>query len=617
MPRIKILPDILANKIAAGEVVERPASVVKELVENALDAGSARITIEIENGGRNLIQVADNGAGMGSDDAMLALERFATSKLHTDDDLAAIRTLGFRGEALPSIAAVSKMTLTTREADADSGVRIQIEGGKILQVVETGAPQGTLIQVARLFFNTPARRKFLKSIPTEMGHIADIVAGMALGYPQVHFKLVHNGKTVKQWPGTSEPVERVADVMGQQVDRDDLIAVSSDDDDVAVSGFLAPARLARSTSRGTYLFVNGRRVRDRVIQHALFEGYHGRIMKGQYPLGVLFVKLPYDQVDVNVHPTKHEIRFADQRGVHRLVQSAVAAALARDERRMWQVAETRPADRPGKVAEAAPTYEFQHVTKPRPSADTPPEPVMPPQNRRTAFPDSSQRVSFSDLKPPSIGLIQKTKRPERTTPAQAPLWQSHGFADLTVIGQFRGTYIMCQDGDDLVLIDQHAAHERIVFEQLSRPSGRIEAQQLMIPETVELGFAEAQALTGLLPALNEMGLAIEPFGGTTFAVKSVPTLLGDRNIEGLVRDLAEKSVQIGVDAGIDRALEECRMVMACHNAVRANQHLTDVQIQTMLAQLDRCESASHCPHGRPTWVRWTLRDLEKAFGRTN
>lgn len=626
MSKIRILPDILANKIAAGEVVERPASVVKELVENALDAHSDRITIEIKNGGRSLIQVADNGCGMGTDDAMLALERFATSKLRSDADLAAIQTLGFRGEALPSIAAVSKLTLITREADAQVAVQVQIEGGKILQVIETGAPQGTLIKVAQLFFNTPARRKFLKSTATEMGHIADTVAGMALGYPQVHFKLSHNGKTVKLWSGVNDPAERVADVIGQ-VARKDLIAVTAQRNAHELSGFVAPARMARSTSRGSYFFVNGRRVRDRTIQHALFEGFHGRMMKGQYPLSALFLKLPFDEVDVNVHPTKHEVRFADQRGVHNLVQYAVAEALTHAEQRLWQVPDT-PDDSHSEAGEQNLANQVG-VREPAPdyAAEVPPQhtpPIQAPDIHVASVQDKSpspalvqepsayhppQRVSPFWGKAPS-----KKQRPE---PSQVPLWQTRGFSDLTVIGQFRGTYIICQDGNDLVLIDQHAAHERIVFERLNREQGPVEAQQLMIPETIELSFAEAQMLAQLAPDLNAMGLEIEPFGGNTIVVKTIPTLLSDHNIEQLVRELAERSVEIGMGSGMTRILEACRMVMACHNAVRAKQHLTGEQIQAMLTQLDQCTNSAHCPHGRPTWIRWTLRDLEKAFGRTN
>jgi DNA mismatch repair protein MutL len=598
MPRIRILPDILANKIAAGEVVERPASVVKELVENALDAQSSRIIIEIENGGRSLIQVADNGIGMGRDDALLALERFATSKLHSDDDLTAIRTLGFRGEALPSIAAVSKLTLVTRETDAATGVQVQMDGGKMVQVTEAGAPQGTLIRVARLFFNTPARRKFLKSTGTEMGHVADNVAGMALGHPQVHFKLMHNARLVKQWPKVNDPIERAADVLGPS-SAGELIRIESRSGELVVTGYAAPAGMARATSRGAFFFVNGRRVRDRVIQHALSEGYHGLMMKGRFPVAALFLQMPFDQVDVNVHPTKHEVRFADPRRVHDLVRQAVAGALARSERRLWSPGRESAADHGEAVDEAAAGYPSV------PPADRPMPPPVPAGGFAGERPVAAPRAAGFNGKP----LPQAPAH-------QQDLWTAHGFADLTILGQFRGTYIIAQDGNDLILIDQHAAHERIVYEHLSRPGGRPEAQQLLVPETVELSFSEAEMLAKLLPGLDDMGLEIEAFGGTTFAVKAVPSILSSHDTGRLVRELAERSVEIGLGTGLERIMEECCMVMACHRAVRANQRLDDTQIRHLLAGLDGCRTPSHCPHGRPTWIRWTLRDLEKLFGRS-
>jgi DNA mismatch repair protein MutL len=587
MARIRILPDILANKIAAGEVVERPASVVKELVENALDAGADRILVEIENGGRALIQVADNGAGMGRDDALLALERFATSKLLTDDDLSAIRTLGFRGEALPSIAAVSKLTLTTHEPGADSGTQVRVEGGKILQVTEAGAAPGTIIQVAQLFFNTPARRKFLKSTTTETAHIADTVAGMALGYPSIHFKLMHNAKVVKQWPRVDDPALRAADVLA--LSASDLISIAASEGDLALSGVAAPARQARATSRSIYLFVNGRRVRDRVMQHALLEGFHGRLMTGQFPLAALFLNLPCDQVDVNVHPTKHEIRFVDSRRVHALVQAAVVRALSTAEKRLWR------------APQAPPPEPFQGVAEP-----------APPYSRTVAQNGEEWLPAPAAASTP----VQITPVPPAAALAQQPLWAGRRFADLTVIGQFRGTYLICQDGDDLILIDQHAAHERIVYEALGQRAGRIEAQHLLLPETVELSFGEAALLTELIPGLAALGLEIEPFGGNTFVVKSLPTLLGEQSAEGLVRALVEHGLETGLANSLDRVMDECRRVMACHRAVRANQRLNETQIRHLLLQMDHCPNAAHCPHGRPTWICWTLRELEKAFGRS-
>ncbi len=612
MKRIRILPEILANKIAAGEVVERPASVVKELVENALDAQSTRIVIDIDNGGRSSIRVGDDGTGMHPDDALLALERFATSKIHSDQDLYAIETLGFRGEALPSMAAVSKMTLVTRPRGADTGVEVRIHGGRIMDVTETGAAQGTVVSVERLFYNTPARRKFLKTIPTEMGHIADTVAGMALGRPRVHFKLTHNGRTVKQWTRTSDARTRVAEVLGQ-VAAGDLIELKADAGPLRLNGHLGPARLARSTSRGIYLYVNGRRVRDRVIQHALFEGYGGRLMKGRFPLAVLFLELPFDQVDVNVHPTKHEIRFADQRRVHRFVHQQVADTLGRTDRRLWAAGTEPVGESPAAVAQPVPTY---RIEAPKP-------PAAENADARTfdysSPPDgATDRPMAKPVRTPGAQVLtaDDTEVRRSTHDVQQKIWDREGFADLQVIGQFQGTYLICQGEGGLILIDQHAAHERVVYERLGRrTSGRIESQRLLMPETVELGFAGARVLGELIPRLDEMGLEIEPFGGTTFVIKSAPALLDDHNLGRLVADLVDKAVETGLNRGLEQVLDECRKVMACHRAVRANQRLTDEQIRQLLDQLDRCREPSHCPHGRPTWIQWTPRDLEKAFKR--
>lgn len=622
MARIRILPDILANKIAAGEVVERPAAVVKELVENALDAGAGRIVIDIENGGRTLIQVADNGAGMGHDDALLAIERFATSKLHTDADLLAIRTLGFRGEALPSIAAVSKLTLTTREQGAAGGVQVRIEAGKILQVTETGAPQGTLVRVAQLFFNTPARRKFLKTVNTEMGHIADTVSGMALAYPEVHFSLTHNAKAIKQWPRVTEGIERAADVLGP-ADPLELTALDARDGSLRLTGWIAPARLARNTSRGTFFFVNGRRVRDRIIQHALFEGFHGRLMKGRFPLAVLFLNVPFDQVDVNVHPTKHEVRFADQRGVHDLVQTGVTQALEAAERRLWAVA---PPQANGATSYAEPDTHVSVADIRAAEPDTGYSALrpVPSSHEKDRGLHTAVTAQAGDPAEARNTLRRAEASPPhgfgRSDPAQAPgkqqsLWDPTRLSDLTVIGQFHGTYLICQDGDDMVLIDQHAAHERVVFEALGRRVGRVESQRLLLPETIEVGFAEARALEPFIDELHAMGLEIEPFGGTTFAVKAVPSGIDNCDIADLVRELAQRCLEIGLNADLDKTMEACRMVMACHKAVRAKQQMNAVQIRRLLEQLDGCRNPNHCPHGRPTMIRWPLRDIEKAFGR--
>ncbi len=615
MSKIRILPEILSNKIAAGEVVERPASVVKELVENAIDAGSSRIIVEVEQGGRKMIRVSDNGQGMNRDDALLCLERYATSKIASDPDLFCIRTLGFRGEALPSIAAVSRFTIVTRETDADVATRIAVAGGQIKKVTDIGAPAGTLIEVAGLFYNTPARRKFLKSINTEMGHIADTIASMALCRPGVQFRLVHNQRVVKDWAPATDPMDRAIDVLGASVKKE-LQPIERVGDAATVSGWVAVPRLNRSTARGIYLFVNGRWVKDRVIQHALFAGYSGRLMKGQYPVAVLFLEVPFDQVDVNVHPTKHEIRFVRQKMVHDTVRESVAEALQKSDPTRWQPPEAAEPSTPAAmpiVSEPRTAYAAPAVAPRSSAAPRPPKPSSISNHPSPPMADDL-RQSVS-----SMALSSTTDPPPLAEPTggQVPLWKKRYFTDLSYIGQFQGTYIICESGDGLIIIDQHAAHERIVFETLKRQADAHApaVQRLLLPETIELGFREAQILETLAPELDRFGLEIEPFGGNTFVVKSMPTLLHGGDIPGMISEIVEKTADIGIHAQLDTILDQCLMVMACHNAIRAHQHLDAAQVKAMLAQLDGCDNPSHCPHGRPIWIRWRVRDLEKQFQR--
>ncbi|MGD8210769.1 MAG: DNA mismatch repair endonuclease MutL [Desulfobacterales bacterium] len=620
MSKIKILPEILSNKIAAGEVVERPASVVKELVENALDAGSTRIMIDIEKGGRSLIRVSDNGSGMGRDDALLALERYATSKIYKDQDLFRIQTLGFRGEALPSIAAVSRFTLVSRDQSADAGIEISVEGGKIKDVTDIGAPKGTMVTIRQLFFNTPARRKFLKTIGTEMGHIADRVASIALGHPGVQFRLTHNGNIVKDWPSTSTPLDRVVNVLGSDL-KNNLHSIEFQNNAVSISGWISSPRMTRRTSRGLFIYVNGRFVRDRSVQHALFEGYSQRLVKGQFPIAALFINVPFEEVDVNVHPTKSEVRFARQRDIHEAVKQAVAKTLFAADKTGWDTRKnsTEEAFRPpGQVSEKAQRDwgfgigDFE---------------LKKSEVKSQFYSDSSNGDKHHGI---PDERLPRSARPETRTPqpatrnsqptprlTQTTIWQKKRFGDMRIIGQLHNTYIIGEADEGLILIDQHAAHERILFEQFSdrATNSPKAAQRLLVPESVELGYREAKALEKLIPNLAELGLDIEPFGGNTFVIKSVPPLLAQREVKPLLVEIVEKIVEIGSSTGLAELLDECRMVMACHGAIRANQALSDKQISGLMTQLDECHNPSHCPHGRPTWIRWDIRTLEKSFKR--
>ena len=607
MSKIKILPEILSNKIAAGEVVERPASVVKELIENSLDADSTRIFVDVEKGGRNLIRVSDNGSGMSRDDALLAIERYATSKIYNDQDLFCIHTLGFRGEALPSIASVSRFSIVTRDDTADVGVEISVDGGTIKKVTEVGAPKGTMVTVRQLFFNTPARRKFLKTIGTEMGHIADRIASIALGNPGVHFRLGHNDKIVKDWQVTSESFDRVADVLGKDL-KGNLHSIEFENNGIAIGGWISDPRITRRTSQALYLYVNGRLVRDRIIQHALFEGYSQRLVKGQFPVAVIFIKVPLDEVDVNVHPTKNEVRFARQREVHEAVRRAVAQTLYEVDRPVWGTSKMEKHKAFSEVSQVSESIESEFGGLPSSS-----EGLQVGGERPVPW----MKASSPNEHPTRNPQPQTRNLQSATRFAQSDVWSKKQFSDMRTIGQFSNSYIVCEAEEGLILIDQHAAHERILFEKFSTQSAKTKqsTQRLLVPETIELGYREAGVLETILPDLKELGLEVEPFGGNTYVVKSVPSLLADREIKPLIIEIVEKIVEIGSAQGLTGALDKCRMVLACHGAIRANQALSETQIKALLEQLDECHNPSHCPHGRPTWIRWELRALEKLFKR--
>lgn len=624
MSRIQILPDILSNKIAAGEVVERPSSVVKELLENSIDANSSRIIIDIENGGRSLIRISDNGSGMNRDDAMLSIERYATSKIRTDADLFSIKTLGFRGEALPSIASVSHFSLITRDEYSETGTQILVDGGKIKSVTEVGAPVGTMIDVKNLFYNTPARRKFLKSTNAEMGHIADILSGIALGRPEIGFQLVHNGKMAKKWPVSSNPLDRISAVFGQDIRRG-LHKIELETENASVFGWISSPSITQSTSQKIYLYVNGRFIRDRGLQHALFDGYQGRLMKGRFPIAVLFIKVPFEQLDVNVHPAKHEIRFAGYRYVYDTLKAAVFKA--------WNIIDQ---NKPQPVSIELPTHSY--ISR----IDRSSAAISFSQNRHEAkeipFQTPSQKTTFTYDEPSeketisekqtlysaSINsIIQKKNLLQQENYTDYPEAQKDHYLStgiqtpFRIIGQFHNTYIVCESENEFILLDQHAAHERILFEELKRKAKKSgsPAQKLLIPEIIDFGYSESAILEKLLPGLLEFGLEIEPFGGNTFAVKAIPALISDREIKPFIVEMVEKISDIGFADGIEKTIDDCLIMMACHGAIRANQALSEKEMKGIIDQLALCENPSHCPHGRPIRIRWSLSELEKKFKR--
>lgn len=590
MNRIRILPDILVNKIAAGEVVERPSSVVKELIENALDAGGTRILVEIENGGKDLIRVSDNGTGMRRDDALLSIERHATSKIYRDDDLFSIRTLGFRGEALPSIASVSRFSLITQEPDADFGVDVRLDGGKLISVKETGAAAGTVVTVRQLFFNTPARRKFMKTASTEMGHIAEIVSVTALGRHDVHFRLDSNGRTLHQYSAVLNREERAIDILGATV-RGRLNAVDYQTDSIDINGWAAAPDAGRNTTRYQFVYVNGRYVRDRLIQHAVMDAFSGRLMKGQFPVVALWIQVPYDTVDVNVHPTKMEIRFANPGAIHSAIVTAVSNGLGSGSR--IGSSDTPDIGKPLFVSRQTPSPHNHDWQKP-----------VTGDKKSTFFPDFSETVRF--FPPASADSKPVAEQPRLWPQAESPT--------IDIIGQFDDTYIVCQKGNELILIDQHAAHERILYERLKKrqSSG---SQYLLIPETLECGIRETRILEAVIPDLHEYGLDIELFGRNTFVIKAIPALLPPSEARNLVCDIMDRLSENEHAAPSADRVDACLKLMACHGAIRAGQPLSFEQIKSLIQDIETCHAGDKCPHGRPTWISWSKTDIEKRFGR--
>lgn len=608
--KIKILPENLCNKIAAGEVVERPASVVKELLENSLDAGATRILLDVEAGGRKLIRVVDDGLGMGRDDAFLCVERHATSKISSDEDLFNLNTLGFRGEALPSIASVSRVCLRTRSEEAEEGWEIHLEGGTVKRADAVGMPRGTTIEVRNLFFNTPARRKFLRRDETELGHVGDVFTRLALAHPQVHFRLTSNERVLTEVFRQNTLEERVASLLGRPLLREMQPLDCNAGEGLRLHGLLGRAEASRSTTGAIYTFINGRYIRDRVVQHGLLEGYRNLLMKGRYPVAVLFLEIDPLQVDVNVHPTKHEVRFREQSLVHDFIASAVREALR-------GAGESEPELQPQRLSVGMPQENIASDPFPRPSFSATESPSVSDRHR--------QSVQESLL---SYGRTLDTARPDRSyQPAPGPFRvpepvaaasAAEGFfSGLQLIGQYRQSYLLCQDGEDLLLIDQHAAHERIGFERLKAQAakGRIEGQSLLFPLVLELDFREADLLQQHLGEMARLGFEIEPFGGRSFSVIAIPAVLAQADTARLVRDMVGEMVLVGKSALIEEALDEVLILMACHSVIRANQALTPAQIRALLRDLDGVDFNGHCPHGRPVFKRMSLGEIEKMFKR--
>jgi DNA mismatch repair protein MutL len=579
MSVIRILPERVASQIAAGEVIERPASVVRELTDNSIDAGAQKIFITVENGGKSLIRVADDGAGMGRDDLLLCLERHATSKISSIPDLFSIQTLGFRGEALPSVAAVSKIEILSRKPDELIGYRLKVAGGKIKSLEEAGAPVGTTVEVRDLFYNTPARKKFLRAAATEVDHIVETVARIALPFIAIHFKLDEGGRNLLSLPGSRDEISRLSALFGRNV-AGSMIKQEREESALRIRSYVASPEMTRARGDRIFVYVNRRNVRDRLLTHAVMEGYGQRLMRGRYPQVVVFIDMDPSVVDVNVHPTKQEVRFRESRHVHETLKSVIEDSLGR---RLY------------------PTVQRETVSKEQ--AEEYPVALLPLAEQAAEY--GGKRV------------VQVVSDRLRAQPAAVEQGISRLFGDrLEIIGQLKKTYILCQAEDSLLIIDQHAAHERIVYEKLKAcmRESRTESQPFLIPPSIEFSPKDARMLLRHLDHLGKLGLEMEPFGGNTFLVRSVPSVMVNAHWMEFIKDLSpilEKNADLSREDVVDAMLS----VMACHGAVRAGQTLSFDEMRHLVEQLNTAELPSHCPHGRPVAKKFTYYDIEKMFKR--
>lgn len=635
MSKIRILPEQLANQIAAGEVVERPASVVKELLENSLDAKASRIEIEIEGGGTRLIRIIDNGQGMDEDDLLLSLERHGTSKIQTEEDLGAIGTLGFRGEAVPSIGSVSKFTITSRPEQAELGTRVVLNYGKLTKVHEIGCSFGTTVEVRNLFGNTPARRKFLRTARTELGHIDEVIKNYALGSPKVTFILRIDGRDTIYLDNSLSIEQRLGNIMRYDGPFIPVDTARQPNNMRRISGFLIPPEKVTLGPAKMRIFVNGRAIRDRMIVHAVTEGLRGFLMKGKNPSGLIHLSLPPDEVDVNVHPAKHEVRFRNSQDVHTLLSQSVAQAM-----REHQLAIKATIFGPDRTIDRTPipldsqpiethSFESSFIPTEQPIESLPhsnnhnlidTNETQPPFPLRETSPQPAATAQtqplFATAEP-----IQQSSSEEQPSPNHQEIQEElHKSVthNLLVIGQYDNLFIFCKTSDGLLVIDQHAAHERLLYEKFRKQylANTIVRQTLMFPETVELSLFQAQLMEKNEEEIDRIGFSVREFGGNTYIISAVPALAGLANPRELFLDILE---QFGSENSRGEAggfLDTILATMACKAAVKAGTELSNREIDNLLNEMTKADLFTHCPHGRPVVKQFTRDEVKKWFYRT-
>ena len=653
MGRIHVLSETVANKIAAGEVVERPASVVKELLENSLDAGATRIKLQIEAGGKKMIHITDNGCGMVRDDALLAFERHATSKIKNAEDLLSVATLGFRGEALPSIASVSRLRLETRATDEEAGTVVEISGGKILRVEEAGLPPGTSIAVRDLFFNTPARKKFLKTESTELSHIASLVTHYALAHPDKHFELHSATNAMLIAPPVTGYGERVYQVFGRDV-LDQLIPIAAvqpleriglpqpppwrrteedeeqtppEPGELRVHGFVSKPEIQKLNRNSIYVFVNGRLIRDRLIQHALTEAYRNIIPPTVYPVVLLFLELPGGEVDVNVHPSKTEVRFRQQTALHDFVRDSVRAALmkTRPVPQFTTEIAARPTASPGLTPGASPVTDISAWrTAHAPEAFTLQAPVPPPVTERLQFGASGINVEANAAVPVARALQTEPEiitgdscTPSASEEPDAPSDLALSLGSLKPLGQIRESFILAVNPEGLWIIDQHVAHERVLFERIlkQRAAQKVESQRLLMPLVLELTPAQQAVFAEISEELHRNGFEAEPFGTRSVAVKVAPAGVDATQVEHMLHELLDQLSREEQALNLEKVRARIAASIACHAAIKVNMPLEQNKMEWLLAELAKTECPMSCPHGRPVVLRYSMKDIQKAFKR--
>jgi DNA mismatch repair protein MutL len=595
MSRIRLLPEILASQVAAGEVIERPASVVKELVENSIDAGAGKIEVSIRRGGISLIRVVDDGCGMDRDDSLLSLERHATSKIRTANDLAAIATLGFRGEALPSIASVSRFRLTTREHAAVAGTEIIVAGGKIETVRDGGEAPGTQIEVRSIFYNLPARRKFLRSENTESRNLEHQLHLQATGHPEIAFAFVRDERVIFQLPAVASLLDRIRDLHGKELIDRLLPVEESANESIRIRGLIGQAGVSRQTRAQQLVFVNGRAVENAVLSAGLREGYHTALMKGQFPVTFLFLDLDPAAVDVNVHPAKREVRFRDPNGVREAVVEAVRRTLESG-RHEWQQQFRAP------VASAV-------------AGIVDPGRAMP----AAAGPVPTGPGSTIPATTPSFEIQPNEQLPSMAAAAwnEQPATTASRDQQFQIIGVLNKLYVLMENQDGLVLVDQHAAHERILFEELRRRMEEqgVPSQRLLLAQTFELAPRDAEWVERNSATLQKMGIGIEPFGANAFKIDSLPTFLDVSDPVTFMRKVIDGLKSASNGSSAMRLGEEMIAKTVCRHAVKANDPLRYLEVEKLITDLLQCDLPYCCPHGRPTMIQISHAELEKKFGR--